>query len=110
MNINNTIQVLTPLALIPLLSYYENYRYYQRYNLTTFPNMLGHQDITAVDDITPKIKDVVDSGHLDYDDVDKDGDDDVDSMLMMVTLQDHIFFCQKLQSYEPFMQNILQML
>ena len=67
--------------------------------------MLGHQDITAVDDITPKIKDVVDSGHLDYDDVDKDGDDDVDkddyddvdkygdddvdSVLMMVTLQDH---------------------
>ena len=63
--------------------------YHQRYNLTTFPNMLGHQDITAVDDITPKIKDVVDSGYLNYDDVDKDGDDDVDSMLMMVTLQDH---------------------
>ena len=57
--------------------------------------MLGHQDIAAVDDITPKIKDVVDSGHLDYDDVDKDGDDDVDSMLMMVTLQyheDNIYF------------------
>ena len=51
--------------------------------------MLGHQDITAVDDITPKIKDVVDSGYLDYDDVDNDGDDDVDCMLMMVTRQDH---------------------
>ena len=51
--------------------------------------MLGHQDITAVDDITPKIKDVVDSGYLNYDDVDNNGDDDVDSMLMMVTLQDH---------------------
>ena len=51
--------------------------------------MLGHQDITAVDDITPKIKDVVDSGYLDYDDVDNDGDDDVDCMLMMVKLRDH---------------------
>jgi len=32
------------------------------YNLTTFPNMLGHQHIADVDLITPRIKDVVDSG------------------------------------------------